>query len=160
MVDKLNGVGRSSYGVGYVRVSAASGDGSDAVEAQKRAIQDVAGEHGIQLSGWFVDEGHSGVGMDGPALRQCLDAAHSPDRDFDVLVVESLDRLSRDKNELETLALLLEASGVRLVPASDPEALEALLRVGRLFRFIDEGRREVRGDNVRRGFKFWDWPEL
>ena len=120
---------------------ASGNDGLGSGEAQKVEIQEWAEGRGLRMYEWYVDEGSSGVGMNRPGLHRLLDAVQSPHRDFDVVVLWALHRLSRNKQELDALGVLMEASGVMLLSVRDPEGtVQDVRRLGRLFRRVGEGR--------------------
>ncbi|WP_447679769.1 recombinase family protein [Methylobacterium mesophilicum] len=64
----------------------------------------------------FVDVGRAHVGVVRPALRIMIEQAKAGQAAM--LVVECLDRLSRDHAELEHLVTELELAGVKIVTAS------------------------------------------
>src|SRR4051794_16175106 len=75
----------------YARVSTA--DRSQTPETQLHALREWAKRLGVTVVAEYVDQA-SGSRADRIALRQMLDGAHR--REFDVVLVWALDRLSRE----------------------------------------------------------------
>jgi site-specific DNA recombinase len=76
----------------------------------------------IEAEGWelgkhYKDEGISGSTTERPGYQAMLKAAVA--REFDVLVVDDLSRLSRDQVESERSIRRLEFGGVRIIAVSD-----------------------------------------
>jgi DNA invertase Pin-like site-specific DNA recombinase len=63
----------------------------------------------------FIDEGMSGVGSDRPAFQRLLSLAFSPQRDFDVLIVDDTSRLTRSQSEVMSIIEKLSFIGIRVV---------------------------------------------
>ena len=90
----------------------------------------VCREH-IERQGWdyhhaYTDRAISGATTLRPAYQALLDDARS--REFDVIVAEALDRLSRDQEDVAGLLKRLRFAGVRLVTLAEGEIGE--LHVG------------------------------
>lgn len=83
-------------------------------DAQKRAIQRLAEEHGVKVE-WYVDSGISGMVLDRPALQRLLVDAESGTSGLIRVFVHSPSRLSRKRVDLQTVLVRLEAAGVELV---------------------------------------------
>lgn len=89
------------------------------IEDQLRAARDRAAREGWQVVALHSDEGVSGstpvaLRPGGKALLADAIAGR-----FDVLVLEGLDRLSRELGEAETMVKRLEHRGVRIIGTSD-----------------------------------------
>lgn len=83
------------------------------IEDQVALCQSYAGRNGFVVVGIFQDRARSGasvLGRDG--LMQVMDAAR--DRRFDAIIVESLDRLSRDQEDLAGIWKRLSFLGVEI----------------------------------------------
>jgi site-specific DNA recombinase len=115
---------RPSHAIGYLRVST-SGQAEHGLglEAQRKAVRDFARSEGFELV--QVDqEAASGAAREGelfslehrPVLLGLVDRAEAGT--YDVLVVASLDRLSRDQVEQLYLKRLLARFGVTVVSAA------------------------------------------
>jgi site-specific DNA recombinase len=79
----------------------------------------------IELEGWqlvdiFADLAISGATRNRPGLNALLERAG----EFDVLVAESLDRISRDQEDIAGIFKRLRFAGVRIVTLSDGEISE------------------------------------
>jgi DNA invertase Pin-like site-specific DNA recombinase len=85
------------------------------IDDQLRICRQRANDLGLTVVAEFRDEATSGSTriLDRPGSRALMGAT------FDVLVVESLDRLSRDMIDQETTIRRLEHRGVRLIGVSD-----------------------------------------
>ena len=60
-------------------------------------------------------DGDSGVGSDRPAFQKLLNAALSPGRPFDTILVDDTSRLSRSQSESMTIIEKLKFAGVRVI---------------------------------------------
>lgn len=105
--------------VGYVRVSSdeqvESGLG---LRDQERSLREWADAHRAELLTVYRDEGISGARRDRPGLLAMLEAAEQ--RQFDVLVVKSQDRLSRDRLHMLLVMGSLREAGVQLASTTQP----------------------------------------
>ncbi len=63
----------------------------------------------------YIDEGLSGVGSDRPAFQKLLNAALSPRRSFDTILVDDTSRLSRSLPEAMTTIEKLKFAGLRVI---------------------------------------------
>jgi site-specific DNA recombinase len=63
----------------------------------------------------YIDEGLSGVGSDRPAFQRLLNAALSPGRPFDTILVDDTSRLSRNQAEAMTTIEKLTFAGIRVI---------------------------------------------
>ncbi len=86
-------------------------------EDQARNCRRRIEAEGLQLGPHFRDEAASGSVSDRPGYQQLLRAAEA--RQFDVLVIDDLSRLSRDQVESERVIRRLEFSGLRIIGVSD-----------------------------------------
>lgn len=96
----------------YLRASTKDQDASRA----KAALELFAGERGLSIVGVYA-ENISGTKLNRPELLSLLDTAEPGD----VLLVESVDRLSRlSQADWDTLKATIKAKGLRLVVADLP----------------------------------------
>jgi site-specific DNA recombinase len=63
----------------------------------------------------FVDEAISGVSTERPGLQRMLTEALSPDRDFDVILVDDTSRISRNLSDAVRLFEKLRFAGLRVI---------------------------------------------
>jgi DNA invertase Pin-like site-specific DNA recombinase len=89
------------------------------IEDQLRAARELAGRHGWEVVAVHVDQGISGstpvaLRAGGKALLADVLAGR-----VDVLILEGLDRLSRELGEAETMVKRLEHRGVRIIGTAD-----------------------------------------
>ncbi len=105
--------------VGYVRVSSdeqvESGLG---LSDQERAIRGWADANHAKLLTVYRDAGISGARRDRPGLLALIEAAER--RDFDVLIVNAQDRLSRDRLHMLLIMRSLRAAGIQLISTTQP----------------------------------------
>lgn len=96
----------------YLRASTKDQDANRA----KVALESFAGDKGLNIVGVYA-ENISGTKLNRPELMRLLDTANAGD----VLLVESVDRLSRlSQADWETLKTTIKAKGLRLVIADLP----------------------------------------
>jgi site-specific DNA recombinase len=84
---------------------------------QARNCERVAEREGWRLAHRYTDHGISGAKTDRPQYQAMLDAAVR--REFDVLLVNDLSRLSRDQVECERAIRKLEFGGLRIIATAD-----------------------------------------
>ena len=87
------------------------------IEDQFRQCEAHATAEGWQVVARFKDEAISGSRADRPGYQDMLRGAMA--REFEVLVVEGLDRISRDSVESERVIRRLEHRGIRIVGIND-----------------------------------------
>ena len=78
---------------------------TSSVEDQRLAAASYAERHGFELAGFFGDNGITGATMERSGLRKLLEAITRPD--VGVLIIEDVDRLSRDAEHLHYMVKLL-----------------------------------------------------
>ena len=86
-------------------------------EDQARNCRRRAESEGWRIGEHYRDEGISGSTADRPGYKAMLRAAQA--REFDVLLVDDLSRLSRDQIEFERTIRRLEFAGIRIVAVAD-----------------------------------------
>lgn len=127
---------------GYVRISKAVG------QVEDRQVDLLIKEYGIPESDIFIDK-TSGARLD----RSALSALQRIVREGDVIVVESLSRVSRSSQDLLTLLSTWESKGVTFI--SHKEKLDFSSTTGKLMltllAALSEFERETLRDRVREG---------
>lgn len=96
------------------------------IEDQVRLCQERATREGWQVTEVFSDMALSGATMLRPGLQSLLERAGRGE--FDIVLAEALDRLSRDQADVATLYKRLSFHGVQIVTLSEGEVSE--LHVG------------------------------
>lgn len=87
------------------------------IEDQVRNCQHRSEREGWQIVLRFEDQAISGTKRDRPGYQSMLDAAKR--REFDVLLVDDLSRLSRDEIELKQTVRRFKFAGLRIIGVSD-----------------------------------------
>jgi DNA invertase Pin-like site-specific DNA recombinase len=87
------------------------------IEDQARNCERFAAREGWQVVSRFQDKAISGTKKDRAGYQDMLSAAKR--REFDVLLVDDLSRLSRDEIELKQTVRRFKFSGLRIVGVSD-----------------------------------------
>ncbi|MDT4837426.1 hypothetical protein FQZ97_711590 [compost metagenome] len=102
----------------YLRASTKDQDANRA----RSLLESFAAEHSLSIAGVYA-ENISGTKLDRPELMRLLSVAESGD----VLLVESVDRLSRlSQDEWKTLQRIIEDKGLRLVVADLPTSHKSI----------------------------------
>lgn len=139
---------RTAYG--YVRVSTElQVREGQSLEAQWTHIQAYAEMHGLDIRGFFSDDGISGARADNrPGLTETMDAVC---REQAVLIVFSLSRLARSVGDAVALVRKLEQHHADLISLS--EDLNTTTAAGRftfhVFAALGQLERELIGERVR-----------
>lgn len=106
--------------VAYCRVSTDGqvGDGKFGIDAQKEQIMDYCNRNDMQISGWYIDEGVSGVKESRPKLDALLygDVKNPP---VEAVVVAKSDRIARDIKLYYYIMMLFEKKGMQLISATE-----------------------------------------
>ena len=107
--------------VAYCRVStdAQAGDDKYGIEAQKRVIMEYCSKNDMQISGWYIDEGESGVKENRPQLNALLygEVQNPP---VEAVIVYKSDRIARDIKLYFYYMMLLEKKKIELISATEP----------------------------------------
>jgi site-specific DNA recombinase len=111
--------------VAYARYSSDM-QSQSSIEDQLRLCRAFADRQGWQLTGSYSDRALSGASLLRPQLQKMLEDSRSGQ--FDIVVAEALDRLSRDQADVAGLYKRLHFQGVQLVTCSEGEISE--LHVG------------------------------
>jgi site-specific DNA recombinase len=90
------------------------------IEDQMRKCHEYGRNQGWipAIDGTFTDEAISGVSIDRPGLQRMLQAATSPVRQFDVILVDDTSRISRNLSDAVQLFERLKFAGVRVIAVS------------------------------------------
>jgi DNA invertase Pin-like site-specific DNA recombinase len=90
------------------------------IDDQLRICREYAKSHGFVFvdEHVYIDEALSGVGADRPGLGRLLDAALSPSRPFDVILLEDSSRLARNTKDALSIFERLNFAGIRLIAVS------------------------------------------
>ncbi len=99
---------------------------SESIDDQVRVCQALADNAGLTLVRIFEDRAMSGSSSFRPGYQAMLEAARR--REFDVLVAEALDRISRDQEDIAALFKTLKFAGIRIITRAEGEVNE--LHVG------------------------------
>ncbi|MFD1193810.1 recombinase family protein [Seohaeicola saemankumensis] len=109
----------------YARFSSAL-QSEASIDDQLRICRERAEREGWTVTEIFTDMAISGASMQRPGVQRLMDEASRGQ--FDIIVAEALDRLSRDQADVATLFKRLSFHGVRIVTLSEGEISE--LHVG------------------------------
>jgi DNA invertase Pin-like site-specific DNA recombinase len=101
----------------YARTNQA--DQSDSYVQQVKCCSEYVREKGWRLVDLFLDEGMSGKAIERPKLRLMLTKAAQ--YSFEVVVVSSLDRISRSRREILLVHKILRDFHVALKSVNDPK---------------------------------------
>ncbi|KZE34150.1 recombinase family protein, partial [Chelatococcus daeguensis] len=128
----------------YARFSTAH-QNERSVNDQLALCRDFAARNGFAVVAEYADRAKSGGTIFG--REGLLDLmARAERRDFDVVVVEALDRVSRDMEDMAAIHKRLRFAGIRLIAVNDGEASTMLVGlrglVGQLYR--EDGAEKVR----------------
>jgi site-specific DNA recombinase len=97
----------------YVR-TATELQGSSAIDGQIAHCQAIAERHGYNVVRVYTDRAQSGASTERDGLLRLLRDAD--ERAMNAVIVESLDRLSRDQSDLEAIRERLDRNGVTINP--------------------------------------------
>lgn len=123
---------------------------SDAsIEDQIRLCSDKASAEGWKLGNCYTDAGISGASLMRPGIQSLLSAAMNGE--FDILIAEALDRLSRDQEDIAGIFKRMEFAGVKIITLSEGEistlhiGLKGTMNAMFLKDLADKTRRGLRG---------------
>ena len=89
------------------------------INDQIRICEEFVEKHGWSLNERYFDKGISGASLSRPGIQQLLNDAR--EGQFDVIVSEALDRLSRDQADIATIYREMNFLGVKLYTLSEGE---------------------------------------
>lgn len=107
------------------------------VEAQRDACQKIAERLGADVVEEYIEYGGTGKIERRPVVRQLLDRLRT-DQDIDYLVVASLDRLARRRDDWAAISLELEAAHVELVTVPVAVGMRSAAQVMRAVSPVDQ----------------------
>ncbi len=123
---------------------------SDAsIEDQIRLASEKAKAEGWDLGNCYSDAGISGASLMRPGIQSLLTAAMNGE--FDILICEALDRLSRDQEDIAGIYKRMEFAGVKIITLSEGEistlhiGLKGTMNAMCLKDLADKTRRGLRG---------------
>ena len=106
------------------------------IDDQLRICREYARSHGFLFleEHIYTDEALSGVGADRPGLGRLLNAALSPARPFDIILLDDSSRLARNTKDALSIFERLNFAGIRLIAVSqgidsDNEQAQVLVTV-------------------------------
>lgn len=101
----------------YARSAVDLQDGNN-IDNQRAACETYANREGFKITGIFSDCGKSGASMHNrDGLMDLRNAAKRCE--FDAVIVESFDRLSRNIEDIAELFLYLNQCGIKVLTAKD-----------------------------------------
>ena len=104
--------------VGYIWVSQRV-EVTEAVDAQKSAIQRFVEDHGGVVVYWYVDAEITGEGLDRPALQRMLADAESGGGGFPRVFVCKANRLGRKAADVAEVLKRLNVAGVEVISVQE-----------------------------------------
>jgi site-specific DNA recombinase len=119
------------------------------IEDQVRLCEERAAREGWKIVQHYTDHGISGASLLRPGIQALMRDAQ--DRRFDVVLTESLDRISRDQEDIAGVYKRLRFAGARMVTLSEGEIAELHIgfkgTMGALYLkdLADKTRRGLRG---------------
>ena len=123
---------------------------SDAsIEDQIRLCSEKAASENWKIINCYTDAGISGASMMRPGIQSLLAAAMNGE--FDILLAEALDRLSRDQEDIAGIYKRMEFAGIKIITLSEGEisslhiGLKGTMNAMFLKDLADKTRRGLRG---------------
>ena len=123
---------------------------SDAsIEDQIRLCSERADAEGWRVANCYTDAGVSGASLMRPGIQSLMNAAMNGE--FDILLAEALDRLSRDQEDIAGIFKRMEFAGVKIITLSEGEisslhiGLKGTMNAMFLKDLADKTRRGLRG---------------
>lgn len=101
----------------YMRCSGMGQTTGDTWDRQTAAIRKYAAANGVEIVGWYSDEGVSGTKEERDGIARLMVALESNGHGAKTVIIERLDRLSRDLMVQERLISNLKAGGFELISA-------------------------------------------
>jgi site-specific DNA recombinase len=134
----------------YARVSSEEQREGQTIDSQIAELERFTSEKGWVIAGVYKDEGWSGALLSRPALDRLRDDAAR--KQFDLVLLNDVDRLARDVAHLGIVKRDLERCGVRVVfrklPSDESPTYNLMVNVLGSFA---EFEREMIADRTRRG---------
>jgi site-specific DNA recombinase len=117
------------------------------IEDQFRNCRSRAAAEGWQITATFADQAMSGGDSNRPDYQAMLAAASR--KQFDVLLVDDLSRLSRDQVESERVIRRLEFNGIRILAVTDGYDTQTQTATRKIQRGVKNLINEMRLDELR-----------
>jgi len=131
----------------YARVSSdEQADRGLSIPTQIKLCKEFVKREGWEFIKEYIDEAISGLRNDRPAFLEMLSDAH--EKEFDVIVVYSLSRFSRDRYDAITKKKLLSDIGIKIISATEP--IDSTTPEGKLLEGIIESINEFYSANLSR----------
>ncbi|MFC1556079.1 recombinase family protein [candidate division KSB1 bacterium] len=113
---------------GYLRVSSKGQIEKDGFARQKKAIQNYAKKHKVDIASFFEEEGISGtLDIDNrPAFQAMMNAIMK--NGVNAVIVERLDRLAREYRIQEQLLIYMASKGIELISAETEENITEAIK--------------------------------
>lgn len=137
----------------YCRVSSEEQKQGKTINSQIKELEDFAKANNYEIAGRYIDDGWSGAILERPALDRLRDEATKGL--FEAVLVNDVDRLSREMLHLGIIRKDLEEKGIKLnfrnLPISGDPLSNFMINVLGSFA---EFERQMIADRVRRGKKY------
>ena len=146
------------HGVVYARTGSCQSEQS--IENQINLCKEYAEEQGISIVKVYADLGKSGLNTDRPAFQEMI--SNALNGSFGKIIVNSIDRFSRDRLKFIACKAILNFHGVELVSATEQigggdldKAINAQVTAERLYEIALKEYtallKKARGDRIRAG---------
>ena len=122
---------------------------ASSIEDQIRLCSEKADSQGWQIENCYTDAGVSGASLLRPGIQGLMQAAMNGE--FDILLAEAMDRLSRDQEDIAGLFKRMEFAGIKIFTLSEGElsslhiGLKGTMNAMFLKDLADKTRRGLRG---------------
>lgn len=126
---------------------------SASIEDQIRLCSEKAQNESWKTINCYTDTGISGASLLRPGIQGLMQAAMNSE--FDILLAEALDRLSRDQEDIAGLFKRMEFAGIKIITLSEGEisslhiGLKGTMNAMFLKDLADKTRRGARQDRKR-----------
>jgi site-specific DNA recombinase len=130
----------------YSRYSDRERQNENSIEQQVRLLRDRAGREGWEVVRSYEDKGLTGANRFRAGLQELIGAIHA--QEFDILLCESIDRLSRDQEDIAYLHKRCRHNGIQIVTLLEGEISELHIGLKGTMSALylkDLGRRTHRG---------------
>ena len=107
----------------------ARGASAESVQKQFAELRRFAGAQGWRVVGEFNDVATYGTSLERAGLHQLRAQVESPSREFEVVLVTTIDRLAREFYDLRKLLAEFDASGVAVRTLNDAGNAVDLMKV-------------------------------
>ncbi len=136
----------------YYRVSTADQVDGFSLDNQKEACQRYADDKGFNVAKLFSDEGESAKTADRPGLQAMLKFVADKKNKINCIIVNKIDRLSRNVNDYSAIKGLLDKLGVELVSTTEAIGNNSFGKfMGNMMASIAQLDNDVRSERVSDG---------